>query len=140
MSDIIDFYKGSKPDHAGRYWGEIVSQTDDWLESTHDFIQWLFPLNETSQFSKNAPILSKKDIDEFKITVSLQNRLLASFAMMLSFYGLELYRENDELIIRKDNIIFQERASVWLSPNNHQTNVEGYKWKLSGRTVKRKFR
>lgn len=33
MSQIIDFYNGSKPDYAGRSWSEIVSQTDEWLES-----------------------------------------------------------------------------------------------------------
>ena len=39
MSQIIDFYNGSKPDRAGRSWSEIVSQTDEWLEKTEQSAQ-----------------------------------------------------------------------------------------------------
>ena len=48
MNQLLSFYYGSHPDHRGRMLAEIVPQDDDWIEQAHDFIQWLFPLNDLS--------------------------------------------------------------------------------------------
>lgn len=44
MSQLLRFYCGTHPDHRGRMLAEILRQDDDWLEITHDYIPWLFPL------------------------------------------------------------------------------------------------
>jgi hypothetical protein len=64
-SPIIAFYRGAGPDHRGRFLHEIREFGVDELESTHDFIQWLFPLPERSGANPHAPLLSASDIDAF---------------------------------------------------------------------------
>jgi hypothetical protein len=41
---ILHFYRGSGTDHRGRRLSQILQKSDRWLEETHDYIQWLFPL------------------------------------------------------------------------------------------------
>jgi hypothetical protein len=119
MSKIVDFYVGSGTDHKLRSWEEIVSQSDDWLEFEHDFIQWLFPLKETSEFSKSAPILTDEDISVLKTELLFRGRMITSLFVMMSFFGLEPKIINNELKFEKDKFYFEERSKVWLSPNNH---------------------
>ena len=119
MSKIVDFYIGSGTDHKLRSWAEIVSKNDDWLESEHDFIQWLFPLRESSKFFKFAPILTDEDISILKMEPLFKKRMATSFFVMMSFFGLEPKMIDGELKIKKDKSFFEERSKVWLSPNNH---------------------
>ena len=68
---------------------EIVAQDDDWLEITHDYIQWLFPLTEHSRVTPGAPTMLPDDIRVFKEDDLLQGHMLIAFKRMLRFYGLE---------------------------------------------------
>lgn len=117
-SAIIDFYSLEKPDIRNRYLPEIWQKDDHWLEATHDYIQWLFPLEERSQFNANAPILADEDIQEFRNREDLKINVLKSLSLMLRFYGLALI-ENDETV----NIIidksFTHRKKVWVHWGNH---------------------
>lgn len=60
------------------------------LESTHDYIQWLFPLSSVSSASLEAPILDANAITEFRGSEKLRANLIRSLRVMLAFYGLEL--------------------------------------------------
>ena len=51
---LIDFFADNGADNRGRVLLQIVGQSDEWLESTHDFIQWLFPLSEASGANPNV--------------------------------------------------------------------------------------
>ena len=124
MSQIIDFYNGSGTDHKGRSWAEIVSQTDEWLEKTHDYIQILFPLEEPSKYNVHAPVLTNEDILAFQEKDSLLGkRLKTSFFVMMMFYGFELYSGGTfskyEIKFIKDRGSFKERSKVWISRDNH---------------------
>jgi len=123
MSQIIEFYNGSGTDHKGRSWAEIVSQTDEWLEETHDYIQFLFPLEESSKFNAHAPILTKEDMLAFREQDLFRKRLKTSFFVMLVFFGIEFSCsgtfQNSEIKLRKDLEFFEERSKIWISPNNH---------------------
>ena len=90
MSPLLAFYLGSHPDHRGRMLAEIVRQDDDWLEFTHDYIQWLFPLTEHSRVTPGAPILLPADLKAFRSDPLLRDHMLVAFRRMLSFYGLTL--------------------------------------------------
>ena len=57
MNQLLAFYLGTGTDHRGRTLAEILRQDDLWFEITHDFIQWLFPLNELSRASLHAPLV-----------------------------------------------------------------------------------
>jgi hypothetical protein len=78
LTPLVLFYLGSHPDYRGRYLAEILSQSDDWLEYTHDYIQWLFPNKRLSGVLPNAPLLDKAMIELFCNDSLLQDHLQAS--------------------------------------------------------------
>ena len=84
------FYRGDGRDHRGRLLSDIHELDFYELEFNHDYIQWLFPLPEPSGANASAPLLSNDDIGRFRSDESLRRRLLQSFELMLSFFGLEL--------------------------------------------------
>jgi len=59
MSLLVNFYRGESRDAEGRFLEELLAWNDDELEEVHNFVQWLFPLPEPSQFNPDAPLLSK---------------------------------------------------------------------------------
>ena len=63
MSQLTEFYSETGPDHEGRYLGDILEMDDEWFETCHDYIQWLFPLTEPSNFNPDAPIMTQEDIE-----------------------------------------------------------------------------
>lgn len=54
---LVDFYLGTAPDDHGRTFDAILAHDDEWLEYTHNFIQWLFPLTSNSGANPTAPTL-----------------------------------------------------------------------------------
>jgi hypothetical protein len=84
---LINFYRGSGRDSEGRTLDEILRWDYIQLELVHDFVQWLFPLPEPSQFNDDAPILTKDDILLFHRDPQLREYLIRSFAKMIGFYG-----------------------------------------------------
>jgi len=92
MSRLVDFYRGLGTDIEGRLLEDILAWNDDELEEVHDFIQWLFPLPEPSQYNPDAPLLTKEDIAAFKSDPVLQANLMRSFERILAFLGLCVVR------------------------------------------------
>ena len=115
-SRLIAFYSGKEPDHCGRYLHDIQSWTDDRLETIYDYIQWLFPLPEPSQFNAAAPLLTHELIVEFRSRPDLQQNLQVSFLRMMEFYGLEVHLESIT-VTRLPGLA--ANSAGWLSPGNH---------------------
>ena len=86
---IIRFYTGEEPDHRGRYLHEIQQWPDGQLEGVHDYIQWLFPLPESSGFNVAAPVLNRESIQDFRNRPDVQDKLRVSFLRLMNFFGLE---------------------------------------------------
>ena len=61
--NITEFLDGTGTDHKGRFITDIWHFDDREIEHNHDFIQWLFPLNEPSMSVFGAPVLDQSDID-----------------------------------------------------------------------------
>jgi len=116
-SRIIGFYNGSQPDHRGRYLHEIQEWPNDQVEAVHDYIQWLFPLPEPSQFNAAAPVLTRESIQEFRSLPELQQKLRDSFFRMMHFYGFEVLSIKPIEVDRAPS--FAAKATGWLSPGNH---------------------
>jgi hypothetical protein len=114
MSQLIDFYRGNGTDHQGRSLTQIRQFDDDAMESIHDFIQWMFPLQELSQFNPNAPLLTTADIAEFRASPQLQAELLRSLDRFLTFLGLE--RHSDEIA---PGMRFSARSQILNTPNHN---------------------
>jgi hypothetical protein len=119
MSLLLDFYRGEATDSEGRLLKDIWRWDDDDLEAVHDFIQWLFPLPEPSQFNADAPLLSDTDIAAFQGDAVLQANLMKSFERILSFLGLSLA---DGKVTEAPN--FSQRApDIWQAPNHNWLRI-----------------
>ncbi len=60
---LLSFLQDVGPDHQGRYLSDIWQFNDQQIESTHDFIQWVFPLAEPSNAIPDAPVLEPAEIE-----------------------------------------------------------------------------
>jgi hypothetical protein len=117
-SEIVDFYKGKIPDSEGRMIHDIYKYDYSELEYSHDYIQWLFPLNTYSRFNESAPVLNDNDIIEFQKDETIKNNLINSLRILLGFYGYDLVVDNLKIIIKRaDN--FDKRIKTWITKDNH---------------------
>jgi len=82
---LTGFLGGSTPDSRGRYITEIYSLSDQEIENTHDFIQWVFPLPEASRAVFNAPVLSEHDVRDIRDNEMAQENLSRSSDWYLGF-------------------------------------------------------
>lgn len=102
QSRLISYYEGQGSDHHGRTLEQILAWDDATLEHTHDYIQWLFPLKESSAFNPWAPVLNDDEVRAFWESEFLRGQLGRSFARMWSFYGFDA-----------------PRPRTWVAPGNH---------------------
>jgi hypothetical protein len=113
-SPLVSFYRGTGRDGEGRWLAEIRQWPDERLEYRHDYIQWMFPLTERSQFNYGAPVLDEGAIAAFLQDARLRAELFESLKRMLVFYGLEWH----ESAVRRTER-FAERALDWVTAGNH---------------------
>jgi hypothetical protein len=118
MSKLIDFYLGEGRDVAGRTIEELWQFKYGALEAGHDYIQFLFPTIQASNYNPDAPILSVEDIALFKANPKLKENLLISFDKILDFFGLRCANEGGTIVVRKGTN-FIERKSVLFEGFNH---------------------
>ena len=85
MTEIVGFLEGKTPDHRGRILAMLLQQTDHQAETTHDYIQWLFPLDEPSRSVNGAPVLTELEIDEIRGSSLAQANLARSARWFLGF-------------------------------------------------------
>jgi hypothetical protein len=111
---LIEFYGFGGVDDKGRSLTHILAQDYDWLENTHDYIQWVFPNVEPSSVTPLAPTLTPAVVVEFKGNIEIKACLQSSLCMMLRFYGLDLV--NGKVIKR---INWDERKANWFFHDTH---------------------
>lgn len=116
MSDLLLFYYGSHPDHRGRLLAEILRQDDFWLEITHDYIQWIFPLTQVSAANRYAPLLDGPTIKAFRSDALLQSHLRAAVGRFVRFLGLEF----DGTTLRTA-ANWNERRHDWFDAQTHNS-------------------
>lgn len=85
---LIAFYRGEARDHQGRTIHDLWALEPFWLEHTHDYIQWLFPIPEAGRFNGYAPLLSDADRAAFANDEALRANQRRSLDVMLMFFGL----------------------------------------------------
>lgn len=118
MSRILDFYRGQSTDDVGRTIDVIWGFDRLALEWTHDFIQWLFPLESRSGANPGAPTLDAETIAAFEHDPALQGRLRRSLDLMLDFYGFERRGEGTVAVVT-EAAGEDRRLEEWVTPGNH---------------------
>lgn len=118
MSALTDFYRGGGRDAAARRLDDVLGRDFDWLERTHDYIQWLFPLEAPSAFNPAAPLLTAEDRHDFVADADLSSNLRRAFFRMLDFYGFTVTETRPRLRLAR-NAVFTDRRRTWLTPGNH---------------------
>ena len=113
--DIVSFLEGKTPDHRGRMLFMLWKQTDDHAENNHDYIQWMFPLEEPSQAVNGAPVLNDFDTsydhNHLRITRAIKSlRLLTSDQAADEFRDKVIALAGDNL-----NLVDQEARDFWAS-------------------------
>lgn len=116
---IVSFYSGGHDDR-GRTLEAILSWDDGRLESTHDYIQWVFPTDVPSAVNPTAPLVTGQTVQAFASSPELRGRLRQALDRMLSFYGLARSgSDGGAVAIFVDDSRFASRAANWLHPMNH---------------------
>lgn len=116
-SPLLAFYLGSHPDNRGRTLAEVLRQDDFWLEVTHDYIQWLFPLAESSRVNPQAPLVDAITARTFAGDELLRRHLMAAFVRMLKFFGLQ--RGTNGEVSKAVN--WSERKGDWFNRDSHNS-------------------
>jgi hypothetical protein len=116
MNQLLFFYYGSHPDHRGRMLREILDQDDDWFEGTHDFIQWLFPLEVPSRASLHAPLVDGPTKKVFASDPLLRDHMRAALSRMLRFLGLRF--DGTTLTVGPG---WANRRTLWFAAHGHNS-------------------
>ena len=103
----IGFFLNNETNSNGVSFNDIQLYTLEELEKKHDYIQWIFPLLEPSQFHKNSPIVSQELVDVLKHDTIFKRNMHKSFDLMKFFYCNTTHwmKENDHNLLRITRII-----------------------------------
>ena len=113
-SILFQFLQGKNTDIYGRTFSDILSHKGDkkWLEYTHNYIQWIFPLRKYSSAAPSIPLT-----DEILCSAihdkDIRRNIYDAFLMMVDFYGLKI--EEDGRILPN----CKQSEMHWLTPFNH---------------------
>ncbi|XP_053430252.1 opioid growth factor receptor isoform X2 [Nycticebus coucang] len=89
----------------------------DLLEDNHSYIQWLFPLREPG-VNWHAKPLTLKEVEAFKSSPEVQERLVRAYELMLGFYGIRLQNRDTGTVCRAQNYQQRFQNLNWHSHNN----------------------
>lgn len=94
---LISFYKGQSGPHDG-IWA-VLNFSDEALEESHDWVQWVFPNRELSAYA-DSPLLNDEIVQELKEPIYL-TAILAAYARFCGFLHLK------------------DETPHWMTPGNH---------------------
>ncbi|KAM5179376.1 opioid growth factor receptor [Callospermophilus lateralis] len=89
----------------------------DLLEDNHSYIQWLFPLREPG-VNWHAKPLTLKEVQAFKSSKEVRERLIRAYELMLGFYGIQLKDRDTGAVCRAQNYHSRFQNLNWRSHNN----------------------
>jgi len=95
---VLAFLEGEGVDGRGRTLFDVLAFDDAAVERTHDFIQWLFPLDERSAAVPDAPVLDPAGVEAIRASDLAQCALAGGTDRMRCFY---------------------RRTRHWLRPHDH---------------------
>lgn len=115
---LLRFLSGEGPDDHGHFIFDYWRMNFWKMEHCHNYIQWMFPTTQRSEYNPRCPIINDKfsylaEQDTIAYAVARSN-ILTSFTVYLRFLG---YHYGKQCISEGEN--FAERSKNWLYPGNH---------------------
>ncbi len=115
IDKCLTFLLGNGKTASGYTFDQLHKWSDDDWENHHDFIQWLFPLNEPSVHNPNGPVLDAEAYDTIKNTPNLLNAIRSNYDRFLSYAGVQ--RTDDGLEFKNYSKEF------WEVPNHNWLRI-----------------
>ena len=84
---LVAFLEGTGAGSRGLTVDDILALDDGALESRHDYIQWLFPLDVPSQAVPGSPVLTPADIQAIRASAAARHNIRRAAARMRAFYA-----------------------------------------------------
>ncbi len=108
MTSITKFYLNEEANHMGLYLKDIWNFSEWEFENTHDFIQWMFPIELQSKHSPEAPIVSSSDLSKLLDNIQFKENLLHSLFKAENCWGLEVNHQRINRTRPRDFKTFDE--------------------------------
>ena len=103
MNELINFFENTDTkNRVGFSINDYLSWDNITLENKHDFIQWIFPLNEMSNYNAMCPVLDNETIKYFNGSSELTKIHKTCGDKFVSFLQLD-----------------QSELPFWWTLNNH---------------------
>ena len=96
--DLIRFFKNEETDSKWRYHQDILQFTNEQIEYNHDFIQWIFPTIEKSQFHPDSPTIDKRFKERFQKDELAKYNYCKSCQLYLNYIGFHCENGNIQCI------------------------------------------
>jgi hypothetical protein len=116
--DLVAFYAGAGCDARGRTLEDVWALGPGELESSHDYIQWLFPLMEPSRAQPQSPVLTADAAEAVRRSPAMRERLIQSARVMARFYGFAISEAGGTWTVAPSEA-FEQRKRVWVTPYDH---------------------
>lgn len=84
---LIQFFRNEEPNNEGCKLEDILRYNLGEIESRHDFIQWIFPTKERSQYNPDAPLLDDSFKDDFQNDQLAKRNFCESCQLYLNHIG-----------------------------------------------------
>ena len=75
-SKIVYFLWGKGTDNRNRHLSDLWKKGYFFLEICHDYIQWIFPLNEESKHNPKTPVLTEEEVAMIRSNERIQENML----------------------------------------------------------------
>lgn len=115
IDELKKFYRNELINTESMYLRDMWCMSYRRMEKVHNYIQWMFPINEKSNYNKKAPVLTSSDIEVLKADDKIMNNFRKSIIYFLDFLGMNL-NTNDEINLNEDFLI---KSQNWLTKDNH---------------------
>jgi len=94
----------------------------DQMETCHDYIQWMFPIDEDSMYNLDAPLLTADVQAVFQEDPELRRELRLNLEKFCVFMGLEVSGEGNETSVVIGNNFASQASDCWSGTQNHNWN------------------
>ena len=111
----LNFLLGKEFTASGYDYDQLHKWSNNHWENYHDFIQWLFPLDEPSMHNPNGPVLTQDDFEKIKSNQELTDAIVKNYNRFLNYAGIQ---RNDNCLDFADY-----QKDFWETPNHNWLRI-----------------